>query len=72
MSVRQYATDEKCPGCGLTILNQLCNHVFSEGGRDFDYECPGCGCLLSVTVEPVPSFSISLAAQAAQRGEAGS
>jgi hypothetical protein len=59
MSVRNYVTDEKCPNCDLVILNQLCNHVYSEGGKDFEYECPGCGGMLSIEVEPVPAFAIS-------------
>lgn len=59
MSVHQYSTDEKCPNCGVNILQELSNHVYSEGGKDFEYECPSCGHGLEITVEPVPAFSIS-------------
>ena len=59
MSVHQYSTDEKCPNCGVNILENLTNHVYSEGGRDFEYECPSCGHGLDIIVQPVPAFSIS-------------
>lgn len=59
MSVRTYATDETCPVCGVNILEELRQHVYEEGGRDFEYECPSCEHMMYIEVEPVPAFSIS-------------
>jgi predicted RNA-binding Zn-ribbon protein involved in translation (DUF1610 family) len=69
MSIEIYRTDEKCPNCGVNILRELTNHVYSEGGKDFEYECPSCGCGLEIMIVPVPAFTISKVKSAlTQRG----
>jgi hypothetical protein len=59
MSVRTYTTDEICPNCNSNIWEALVNHVFSEGGRDFETECPNCNTMLEIEVQPVPAFTIA-------------
>jgi len=50
MSVHTYITDELCPNCGSNILESLVNHVYAEGGRDFETECPNCKTMLEIEV----------------------
>ena len=59
MSVHTYITDELCPNCGSNILESLVNHVYAEGGRDFETECPNCKTMLEIEVQPVPAFTIA-------------
>ena len=66
MTVKTYVTDTLCPCCEKDILQSLLNRVYSEGGRDFEWECD-CGNLLSVEVNPVPAFSI-MKSEAPQHG----
>lgn len=58
MPIRTYKSDEVCPNCGCNIYDNLANHVYSEGGRDFEIKCPNCETMLEIEVEPVPAFAI--------------
>jgi len=51
--------DNLCPNCRTNIRQELLNHVYSEGGRDFETECPCCETMLEIGVEAVPSFTIA-------------
>ena len=47
---------------------RLLDHVYSEGGNDFEHTCPECGTVFDVEVEAIPSFTLTK--RAAQQGRA--
>lgn len=64
---KTYTTDTNCPQCTTDIYPELLNHVFQEGGGDFEIECPGCHNILNVTVEAIPSFSLEFDLKKSQK-----
>jgi len=60
MTTKTYSTDTLCPNCGFDVYHSLAEHVYSEGGGDFEAQCPQCESILEVTFEPVPAFGVKL------------
>ena len=56
---KTYITDFECSACGFDLSERLNDHVFTNGGNDFEHTCPVCGTVFEVEVHPIPTFTLT-------------